>query len=100
MAQIKVKITLIALNQPCTACLIMEGLIWEMLYKINMEYGYVSLESVKLDNLKDIHSIEGLEVESFPAILINGEQITAGSIPMKAHLISIIEGEAENAYEN
>jgi len=100
MAKKEVKIELISLKQPCTACLITEGLIREILEKIRSQYDYVKIEYVKLENLKEVHKIEGLEVEKFPALIINGEQITAGSLPMKKQLISIIEMEGMDHGEN
>lgn len=100
MIQKQVKITLISLKQPCSACLIIGGLVVEMLGKIIRDCNYVYIENIELDNLKDVHSIEGLEIENFPAIIINGEQITAGSLPMEEQLISIIRREAKIDEEN
>ncbi|HBM75085.1 MAG TPA: hypothetical protein DD429_05965 [Clostridiaceae bacterium] len=93
MAQ-KVKVTLISLKHPCTACLITYGLIKEILEKIRKDFDFVEIEYLELEDLKHIHSIPGLEVEKFPALLINDEQITAGSLPMKKQLITIIKSEA------
>jgi hypothetical protein len=58
---------------------------------------FVDVEYTQLENLKNLHSIEGLEVESFPAVIINGEQITAGTIPDKRQIIKRIEWESENS---
>lgn len=90
-----VDITLIELKQPCTACLITGNLIKEMLDKIKKRLDYVKVEYIELDNLKDIHSIEGLEVEKFPALIVNHEQFTAGSLPMMENLITMIKSEAK-----
>lgn len=92
----KVVVTLIEAQQPCTACLITGNLIKEMLDRIKKDHSYLEIKEIKLENLKDVHSIEGLEVENFPALIVNGEQVTAGSLPMKRQLISLIEMEAEN----
>lgn len=94
MSDNKVKISLVTLKQPCTACLITGNLIREMLEKVGRELDYAEIEYVELDSLKAAHSVDGLEVESLPAVLINNEQITAGSLPMKNQLISLIQMEA------
>lgn len=91
----RVKVTVVSLKQPCSACLIIYGIIKEMLEKIQKDFEFVDIEYVELDNLKQVHSISGLEVEKFPALIINDEQLTAGSIPAKEQLISIIRNEAE-----
>jgi hypothetical protein len=49
------------------------------------------LEIIELDNLKQVAMVQGLEVEKLPAVLINNEQVTAGSLPTKEQLISMIQ---------
>ena len=77
----KIKITMVSLDQPCTACLIIEGHLKEMLAKLEIRMDNIEVENIIIHDLKNIHSIEGLEIEKFPALLINNEQITAGSLP-------------------
>ncbi|HHW48308.1 MAG TPA: thioredoxin family protein [Clostridiaceae bacterium] len=89
----KVKITLVSLKDPCTACNIIFGLIKETLEKIQKEYSNVEIDFVELEHIKNASEVEGLEVEKFPAVLVNGEQITAGSLLTKQQLVSIIEME-------
>ncbi|MDI6618535.1 MAG: thioredoxin family protein [Clostridiales bacterium] len=90
----RVNVKIVESKQPCSACLITGNLVREMMDKISRELGCVDIENIKLSDLKNIHSIKGLEVENFPAIIINGEQITAGSLPIKSNIISIIKKEA------
>lgn len=75
------KITMVSLDQPCTACIIIEGHLKEMLAKLEIRMDNIEVENIIIHDLKNIHSIEGLEIEKFPALLINNEQITAGSLP-------------------
>ena len=92
-----VKINVVVLHYPCSACFIIGGLVREMLDKLQIKMDFIDVEYLVLENLKNLHSIEGLEVESFPAIIINGEQITAGTIPDKREIIKRIEWEKENS---
>ncbi|MBZ9685995.1 thioredoxin family protein [Clostridium estertheticum] len=92
----RVKIVVVLLQDPCSACFIIGGLMREMFDKLQKKMEIIDVEYRWLENLKNLHSIEGLEVESFPAIIINGEQITAGTIPDKREIIKRIEWESEN----
>lgn len=92
----RVKINVVLLQDPCSACFIIGGLVKEMFDKLQKKMEIIDVEYRLLENLKNLHSIEGLEVESFPAIIINGEQITAGTIPDKREIIKRIEWENEN----
>jgi len=89
----KVKITLVSLKDPCTACNIIYGLIKETVEKVQKEYSNVEVELVELEHIKEASKVEGLEVEKFPAVLVNNEQITAGSLLTKRQLVSIIQME-------
>ena len=92
----RVKINVVMLQNPCSACFIIGGLVKEMFDRLQKKIDYIDVEYRLLENLKDIHSIEGLEVENFPAIIINKEQITAGTIPNKREIIKRIEWESEH----
>jgi hypothetical protein len=91
----EVAITLVSLEQPCSACIIIEGHIKEMLSKLEKRMDYIRMEHVIIDNLKEIHRIEGLEVEKFPALILDGEQITAGSLPPLDQLLFEIKRRSE-----
>ncbi|MGH4050860.1 MAG: thioredoxin family protein [Clostridium sp.] len=92
----RVKINVVMLQNPCSACFIIGGLITEMFTKLQKKMDFIDIEYMRLENFKNIHSIEGLEVESFPAIIINGEQTTAGTIADRREIIKRIEWESEN----
>lgn len=91
----RVKINVVMLENPCSACFILDGLVRELFEKLQRKMDFIDVEYKELQNLKNLHSIEGLEVESFPAIIINGEQITAGTIPDRREIIKRIEWESE-----
>jgi hypothetical protein len=92
----RVKVNVVLLRDPCSACFIIGGLIKEMMDKLQKEMDCIDLEFTELEDLKNLHNIEGLEVESFPAVIINGEQITAGTIPDKMEIIKRLEFESKN----
>ncbi|WP_291632868.1 thioredoxin family protein [Clostridium sp.] len=93
----RVKINVVMLQNPCSACFILDGLVREIFDKLQTKLDYIDVEYKELENLKNIHSLQGLEVERFPAIIINGEQITAGTIPDKREMIKRIQWESENS---
>jgi hypothetical protein len=88
----KVTIKLVSLKEPCTACFIIGGLIRETLVKLQREYTGIDIEIIELEKLEQIYDIPGMEVEKLPAILINDVQVTAGSLPSKQQLITLITG--------
>jgi hypothetical protein len=85
-----INIKVVALKNSCNACLITKGIVVEILEKLKKENVNIHLERIDLESLKDVQSVIGLEVEKFPAVIVNGEQITAGSIPSKKCLLSYI----------
>lgn len=89
MSQAKPRITMVSLKEPCSACLIIDGLLRETLDKLGRETD-IDVEFIVLENLKDVSKVEGLEVEKFPALLINGEQVTAGGLVTERQLRSLI----------
>lgn len=91
----KVKITIVTLKEPCSACLILNNLVKEIMAKLQKKFDNLDIQYVEFSNLARIHEIEGLEVEKFPAIIVNGEQVTAGELPDINYLISAIEWGSE-----
>ncbi len=69
------------LDQPCTACLITCRLTEEIIEKVRKRGGDFPFRIVRLRHIKEAAAVEGLEVEKFPAVIIGGEQVTAGSFP-------------------
>lgn len=87
----KVKITIVTLKEPCSACLILNNLVKEIMAKLQKKFNNLDIQYIELSNLSKVHEIKGLEVEKFPAIIVNNEQITAGELPDINYLISAIE---------
>lgn len=55
------------------------------------EVEFMEVKSHELSNLTKVHEIKGLEVEKFPAIIVNDEQISAGELPDINYLKSAIK---------
>lgn len=91
-----VKVNIIMLKDPCSACFIIAGLVKGIFDKLQREMDFIDIEYIELKDLKNLHLVDGLEVENFPAIIINGEQFTAGTVPDKRELINILKWESEN----
>lgn len=89
------KVKLVTLNEPCNACIIISNLIKEIFIHLEKELPAVAFEVIELDHIKKVKEIEGIEVEKMPIILINNEQITAGSLPDRKYLKRLIEEEME-----
>ena len=90
------KVRLITLANPCTACLITENLLKEVFEKTSLSLKSRGIESVEFETVtlnhpKEIYTVEGLEVEKLPAIIINGEQVTAGSLIHRRKLEQFID---------
>ena len=99
MAGSSVKIKVISMKQPCTACLIIDNLLKETLTKLQKEQPWIKVEFIELDNLKQVGMVPGLEVEKLPAILINDEQVTAGSLPSRQQITTWIASRGGNNVE-
>jgi len=90
------KVQLITLANPCTACLITENLLKEVFAKTSISLQAKGIESVEFETVtlnrpNELHEVEGLEVEKLPAIIIDGEQVTAGSLIHRQRLEQLID---------
>lgn len=74
------EIKMVTMEEPCSSCVIIVGALREILQRFSERYQEVNVEVVELKHPSEVYSVEGLEVEKFPALIINGEQISAGSI--------------------
>lgn len=64
----------------------------EIIGKIRKKYGEFEFDIIELENPGEAARVEGLEVEKFPAVIIDGEQVTAGSLPHPGMLKDMIYG--------
>lgn len=89
--KMKTKLTVVTLKEPCSACVILNNLIREIMTKLQRELNNIDIHYIELSNLTKVHEIKGLEVEKFPAIIVNDEQISAGELPDINYLKSAIK---------
>jgi len=87
----KIRITIVTLKEPCSACLILNNLVRELMGKLRKKFANLEIQYIELADFSRIHKIKGLEVEKFPAIIVNDEQISAGELPDINYLISAVE---------
>ncbi|MBC5648278.1 thioredoxin family protein [Christensenella tenuis] len=87
------EVVLVTLEQPCTACLIACRLTEEIIEKVRKRDGDFPFRIIRLKHIREIKDVEGLEVEKFPAVIIDGEQVTAGTFPNPEMLKYYIYGE-------
>ena len=71
---------LVLQKNPCTACVILNNLDCESLQKVADARSDFTWETVEIGHPSEARLVPGLEVESFPAVLLDGEQITAGNL--------------------
>jgi len=91
-------VTLVTMVHPCSACLINDNLMRELFAALEGSNPDVSFTVTVLNHPRELPSVEGLEVESLPAVLIDGEQITAGSLLHRRQLEGIIKRRLEGAH--
>ncbi len=93
-------VCLVTLKQPCTACNITGRLSEEIIEKVRRKHGDFEFCKIELQNPGEAAGVDGLEVEKFPALIIDDEQVTAGSLPHPDMLREIIYGEKSYAGGN
>lgn len=89
------EVKLVTLDEPCSACIIITNLIKEMFKELELELPEVTFTIIEMRHIKELKVIKGAEVEKMPIILLEDEQITAGSLPNKRYLKQIIEEAAK-----
>jgi hypothetical protein len=82
---------MITMQHPCTACVIIDGLLKEVLQKVKNQVEGVQTEIIILKHPNELYSIEGVEVERLPIIMLDCEQISAGSFITDRQIISLIK---------
>jgi len=86
-----VHITLVRLKNPCNACIIVGRLLIESIERACRERPDVEFTETELADIRDAAKVPGVEIERFPAILLNGEQVTAGSMITPRELLKLME---------
>ncbi len=87
------ELTLVTLAHPCNACVIITQLARSVCQRLARELPFVHYAEITLADAREAKTVPGIEVESFPLVLLCGEQLTAGSIPDRRALHARIQSE-------
>ena len=90
-------VRLVTMARPCSACLIADNLMRELFAVMQGMNPDIIFQVDILHHPRELACVEGLEVETLPAVLIDGEQITAGSILHRRQLQGYINRRLEGA---
>jgi len=77
----------------CTACFITNGLSMESLEKVAKRRPDFTYEVVEISHPSQLRSVQGLEVEDLPALILDGVQRTAGTIVTPRQLEAMLDEE-------
>jgi hypothetical protein len=83
------KITMIDMENPCTACVIAANLLRESLEKVKKQRNDVEIEFVSLAHPRELAGFP-VEVEMMPLLIIDGEQVSAGSFLTPKQIIAML----------
>ena len=86
-----VRITIVRLKNPCNACIIVGRLLVESIERVRQEWPELEVEERELEDVREAVNVPGIEIERFPALLLNGDQITAGSMITPRDLSRLVE---------
>lgn len=84
------KLSLITLEHPCTACIIIDGILKEVMQKVKVSVPDLETEIIILKHPRDLYEIEGVEIEKFPILMLDDEQISAGSFMTAKQIINLL----------
>jgi len=83
-------ITLVDLVYPCTACIITDNLLKEVLIKVGKMRSDVETKIIVINHPSELKKIAGVEVEKLPLLLIDGEQVSAGNFITPRQIIAML----------
>jgi hypothetical protein len=81
---------MIDLSHPCTACLITDNLLTESLEKVKKMRGDIEVEFVIVEHPSELTSFPEVEVERMPLLIVDGEQVSAGSFLTPRQIIALL----------
>ncbi len=88
---------LVVQKSPCTACVISSNLDLESLQKVAASRSDFTWEVVEIGHPREVWAVPGLEVEQLPAVILDGEQISAGNIVSPRLIAQILAARGDNA---
>lgn len=85
-----VTIILVSKDQHCASCTISDQIVREVLEEFKKKHPEIHVEQINLESDEEC-KVPGVEIQQFPSILLNGKQITAGSIITEDRLEQLIK---------
>jgi hypothetical protein len=85
-----VTITLVSKDQHCASCTISDQIVREVLREIQTKHPDIQINHVKLRADEEC-TVPGVEIHQFPALLVRGKQVSAGSIITENRLEQLIK---------
>lgn len=85
-----VTITLVSKDQHCASCTISDQIVREVLNEVKKKHPEITIRRIKLAAGEKC-GLPGVDIQQFPALLLNGRQITAGSIITEERLEQLIK---------
>ena len=90
-------VTLVTMIHPCSACQMIDCLMRDLFDSMKDTNPGVMFQVVVLNHPSELSSIEGLNEKNLPAVLIDGEQITAGTLLHRRQLEDHIQKRLKKA---
>jgi len=84
-------VTLVTMAHPCQACFIAANLLEGLFIRLAADEPSVKWEIITLNHPRELKTVDGLEVERLPAVLIDGEQVSAGNVLHKRQLMEYLK---------
>ncbi len=85
-----ITITLVSKDQYCASCTISDQIVREVLSDIRKKHPDIRIKHIKLRSDEEC-TVPGVEIHQFPALLVNGKQVSAGSIITEDRLEQLIK---------
>jgi hypothetical protein len=76
----RIELTFVVQRPPCGSCQVIEQLTRESLQKAAREDSRLEVVVREIRHPRELREVPGLEVERMPALLVQGEQVSAGRI--------------------
>lgn len=85
-----VTITLVSKDQHCISCTISDQIVREVLTEVKKKHPEIHMKHVRV-GANEKCTVSGVTIHQFPALLVNGKQVSAGSIITENRLEQLIK---------
>ena len=85
-----VTITMVSKDQHCASCTISDQIVREVLKGLKKKHPEIHIRRIKI-GANEKCTVPGVEIHQFPTLLLNGRQISAGSIITEDRLEQLLK---------